>query len=144
MVGAVTSQRPETIWLAFDDAWDFAHSSWFKVPSRLDAAAVGPSLRFITTRRAVESFYAKFGEYFRPFILSGSGDFHHLTAVFVRQIKLRTLAAINPFSHIVDAARVAFRGDLGDSSLVVGLGAAAVLAVASLAIATRTFQRESA
>jgi ABC-2 type transport system permease protein len=57
---------------------------------------------------------------------------------------LRTLAAINPFSHIVDAARVAFRGDLGDSSLLVGLGSAAILAVASLAIATRTFQRESA
>jgi ABC-2 type transport system permease protein len=57
---------------------------------------------------------------------------------------LRTLAAINPFSHIVDAARVAFRGDLGDPSLLVGLGSAAVLAVASLAIATRTFQRESA
>jgi hypothetical protein len=88
MVDALkSSERPETTWLAFDDAWDFAHSSRFKVPTRLDAAAVGPSLRFITTERAVESFYAKFGGYFRPFILSGSGDFHHLTAVFVRQIK---------------------------------------------------------
>src|SRR5205823_6544074 len=57
---------------------------------------------------------------------------------------LRTIAELNPFSHIVDAARVAFLGDLGNSSLVFGLVSAAVLAVGSLAIATRTFQRESA
>ena len=57
---------------------------------------------------------------------------------------LRRLAQLNPFSHVVDAARAAFRGDLGDSSLVIGLGAAAVLAVVGLAVATRTFQRESA
>ena len=53
---------------------------------RVDALAVR-SLRFITTKKAVESFYAEFGEHFRPFTLSGSGDFHHLTAVFTRQIK---------------------------------------------------------
>jgi len=57
---------------------------------------------------------------------------------------LRTIASLNPFSHIVDAARVSFRGDFADSSLVVGLASAAILAVVSLAIATRTFQRESA
>jgi arginase family enzyme len=77
----------ETVWLAFDDAWDFAGSPSFKAPSRVDAFDVGPSLRFITTERAVESFFAKFSEHFRPFILSGSGDFHHLTAVFVRQVR---------------------------------------------------------
>ena len=88
MVGALKlGQEPESVWLALDNAWDFAHSSWFKTPSRLDAAAAGPSLRFITTERAIESFYTKFSQYFRPFILSGSGDFHHLTAVFIRQIK---------------------------------------------------------
>ena len=59
----------------------------FKVPPRVDALAIGPSLRFITTKRAMESFYETFSEHFRPFILSGSGDFHHLTAVFVRQVK---------------------------------------------------------
>jgi arginase family enzyme len=77
----------ETVWLAFDDAWNFAGSPAFKAPSRVDALDVGLSLRFITTERAVESFFTKFSEHFRPFILSGSGDFHHLTAVFVRQIK---------------------------------------------------------
>jgi ABC-2 type transport system permease protein len=54
------------------------------------------------------------------------------------------LSQANPFSHIVDAARAGFRGDLGDSSIVVGLVCAAVLAVGGLAIATRVFQRESA
>ncbi len=57
---------------------------------------------------------------------------------------LQHLAEANPFSHVVDGARAAFRGDLGDSSLVVGLVCAAVLAVVGLAVATRTFQRESA
>ncbi|HWU86532.1 MAG TPA: ABC transporter permease, partial [Kofleriaceae bacterium] len=57
---------------------------------------------------------------------------------------LRRLAAVNPFSHVVDGARAAFRGDLGDSSLAIGLVASALLAVLGLAVATRTFQRESA
>jgi arginase family enzyme len=89
MVGELRESRlaPETVWLAFDDAWDFEESPWFKAPSRVDALAIGPSLRFITTERAVESFYQTFSKHFRPFILSGSGDFHHLTAVFVRRIK---------------------------------------------------------
>ena len=57
---------------------------------------------------------------------------------------LQKLAAANPFSHVVDGARAAFRNDLGDSSLATGLVAAALLAVLGLAVATRTFQRESA
>ena len=57
---------------------------------------------------------------------------------------LQRIAAVNPFSHIVDAARVAFSDRLGDSSLVIGLVCAAALAVVGLAVATRTFQRESA
>jgi arginase family enzyme len=89
MVGELTGGRPapETVWLAFDDAWDFEHSPWVEAPSRVDALAIGPSLRFITTEQAVESFYKAFSKQFRPFILSGSGDFHHLTAVFARRVK---------------------------------------------------------
>jgi hypothetical protein len=89
MVGGLNlgHEPPETAWFAFDEAWSFANSPSFKAPARVDALAVGRSLRFIATKRAVESFYAEFGEQFRPFILSGSGDFHHLTAVFARQIR---------------------------------------------------------
>jgi ABC-2 type transport system permease protein len=57
---------------------------------------------------------------------------------------LQRIAQLNPFSHVVNGARAAFLNDLGNSSLVIGLISAAVLAVAGLAIATRTFQRESA
>jgi len=82
-----TLKAPETVWFAFDDAWDFERSPWFKAPPRVDALGAGPSLRFITTAMAVESFWAMFSEHFRPFTLSGSGDFHHLTAIFVRKVK---------------------------------------------------------
>ena len=57
---------------------------------------------------------------------------------------LQRLAQLNPFSHVVDGARAAFRNDFGNSSLVIGLVAAALLAAAGMAIATRTFQREAA
>jgi ABC-2 type transport system permease protein len=57
---------------------------------------------------------------------------------------LRRLAQLNPFSHVVDGARAAFRNDLGNISLAAGLVSAAVLAVVGLAVATRTFQREAA
>jgi hypothetical protein len=89
MVTESTSSRetPETVWLQFDDAWDFGFSPSFNAPYRLDASSVGPSLRFITKARTIEAFFARFQNQFRPFTLSGSGDFHHLTAVFVRQVK---------------------------------------------------------
>ena len=57
---------------------------------------------------------------------------------------LYDLSRVNPFSHVVDGSRAAFRGDLGDASLFYGLVAAAALAAVGLAVATRTFQRESA
>ncbi len=57
---------------------------------------------------------------------------------------LRRIAELNPFSHVVDGARAAFRDDLGDSSLAIGLACSAGLAVLGLWIANRTFQRESA
>ena len=57
---------------------------------------------------------------------------------------LLRLSQANPFSHIVDAARAAFRDDLGNVSLVIGLICAASLAGFGLWVANRTFQRESA
>jgi ABC-2 type transport system permease protein len=57
---------------------------------------------------------------------------------------LRHLAEANPFSHIVDASRAAFRADYGSQSLAIGLVASALLAVFGLWVANRTFQRESA
>jgi len=54
------------------------------------------------------------------------------------------LSRANPFSHVVDSARAAFRGDLALTSLTAGLISAALLAAVGLAVATRTFQREAA
>jgi hypothetical protein len=89
MVGNVSPNQSaaETVWLVLDDAWEFDESSSFELPKRVEALRSGPSLRYITSQRIIERFYAEFGEAFRPFILSGSGDFHHLTAIFIRHIK---------------------------------------------------------
>ncbi|MCB9737370.1 MAG: ABC transporter permease [Deltaproteobacteria bacterium] len=57
---------------------------------------------------------------------------------------LYSLSRANPFSHVVEGARAAFRGDFGATSLAAGLVAAAFLAAVSLWLATRTFARESA
>ncbi|MFT3694785.1 MAG: ABC transporter permease [Kofleriaceae bacterium] len=57
---------------------------------------------------------------------------------------LLRLSQANPFSHVVDAARAAFRDDLGNDQVIVGLLCATGLAILGLVIANRTFQRESA
>lgn len=57
---------------------------------------------------------------------------------------LQRLADINPFSHVVDGARAAFRNDFASSSLMIGLIVSGALAVLGLVVASRTFQRESA
>ncbi|MCA9675856.1 MAG: ABC transporter permease [Kofleriaceae bacterium] len=57
---------------------------------------------------------------------------------------LYRLSRANPFSHVVDGARAAFRGDYGTTSLLAGLISATLLAIVGLAVATRTFQRETA
>jgi len=89
MVGNVSlNQHPaKTIWLVLDDAWEFDESPSFELPQRVEALRSGPSLRFITSRKTIDRFYGEFAELFRPFILSGSGDFHHLTTIFIRQIR---------------------------------------------------------
>ena len=55
---------------------------------------------------------------------------------------LRHLASANPFSHVVDGSRAAFRGDYAASSLTIGLLAAALLALLGLLVAKRTFERD--
>ncbi|HEY0253657.1 MAG TPA: ABC transporter permease [Kofleriaceae bacterium] len=57
---------------------------------------------------------------------------------------LLRLSQANPFSHVVDAARAAFRNDLTNPSIAIGLGCATGLAILGLAVANRTFKRESA
>ena len=66
--------------LNLDNAWPA-----FALPfETLDATAWGPQLRFSAPSRLIEEFYHEAPK--EPFILFGSGDFHHLTALWVRQV----------------------------------------------------------
>jgi hypothetical protein len=87
MVADEGSETPDAAWLELDDAWDFQLLPEMRSLDRIDAAETGRSLRFITSRGAIEKFHEQFGSRFRRFMLSGSGDFHHLSAVFVRRIR---------------------------------------------------------
>jgi arginase family enzyme len=62
-------------------------SAWHEVPHGLptvNATRWGPRLRFSTSPRAVEQFYREIGPQLGKFVLYGSGDFHHLTALWLR------------------------------------------------------------
>ncbi len=57
---------------------------------------------------------------------------------------LYTISRINPFTHIMDADRAAFRGDTSVDGLLTGSIVVLVLAVLSVWWGARTFQRENA
>ncbi|MGH3880581.1 MAG: ABC transporter permease [Actinophytocola sp.] len=57
---------------------------------------------------------------------------------------LYTLSKINPFTHIMDADRAAFRGDLTVDGLLTGSVVVFVLTVLTVWWGARTFQRENA
>ena len=44
----------------------------------------GPKLRFSAPSRLIAKFYDKVKPQLRPYLLYGSGDFHHLTALWIR------------------------------------------------------------
>ncbi|MEP7014895.1 MAG: hypothetical protein ABI925_05600 [Verrucomicrobiota bacterium] len=68
--------------LNLDDAW---LGQMLGLPV-LDAREWGPQLRFSTPSRLVETFYREHESRLAPFLLLGSGDFHHLTALWVRRV----------------------------------------------------------
>lgn len=52
----------------------------------LDATAWGPRLRFSAPARLIEEFYREYQARLAQFIVYGSGDFHHLSALWARQV----------------------------------------------------------
>jgi len=54
---------------------------------------------------------------------------------------LRNIAAANPLSYAVDAARAVFNDHLGDVSVEKGVLIAGVLAIFAVALAVRSFGR---
>jgi ABC-2 type transport system permease protein len=57
---------------------------------------------------------------------------------------LQTVARFNPLYHAVAAIRALFNASYGDSEIVIGVAALAVLAVVTLALGTRSFGRAAA
>jgi len=69
--------------LNLDDAW---RDEPLGLPV-VDARAWGSQLRFSAPRRLIAEFYREHGTNLAsPFLLYGSGDFHHLTALRLRRI----------------------------------------------------------
>jgi arginase family enzyme len=72
----------ETLHLHLDTAWPAG-----ALPvETLDATRWGPALRFSAPPRLIEEFYQEIGGKLPRFLVYGSGDFHHLTALWVRQV----------------------------------------------------------
>jgi len=57
---------------------------------------------------------------------------------------LRFLSTFNPLTHVVDAERRLFDGDLADVHVLYGVLAAAGLAVVGLAVGVRAMKRATA
>ena len=66
----------------FDAAWPAGALDLETV----DATNWGPRLRFSAPAREIETFFGEHRNRVRPFTLFGSGDFHHLSALWLRQI----------------------------------------------------------
>jgi arginase family enzyme len=57
----------------------------FQLPT-VEALEWGPRLRFCAPPRLVEQFYRELSERVAPFILYGSGDYHYLSALWLRRV----------------------------------------------------------
>jgi arginase family protein len=79
----VTDQKLAQI-IELDGAWP-PHS--LELTRSLDCRAWGPKLRYCAPTKVIETFYREFAGKLTPFTLFGSGDFHHLTALWVRQFE---------------------------------------------------------
>ncbi len=68
--------------LDLDGAWD---QDVLGLP-RVDLREWGPKLRYLARRRDVEPFWDQVKAGVSPFLLYGSGDFHHLAGLLLRRI----------------------------------------------------------
>jgi arginase family enzyme len=78
--------RP-TLHLNLDDAW---RADLLGLPE-IDARKWGPQLRFSAPERTVGHFYRDIAPQLPLFVVYGSGDFHHLTALWVRRVENETV-----------------------------------------------------
>ena len=79
--------RANCVHIDLDGAWanDAAHSA-ASIPY-VDCRSWGPGLRYSSPVRGIEEFSRFVEDKLAPFTLFGSGDFHHLTALWLRRIQ---------------------------------------------------------
>ena len=68
-----------------DEAWDFLDAAERGGMTVVDVREEARGLRFVASARRLEEFAVRHAGQFRPCTLFGSGDFHHLSAVWTRQ-----------------------------------------------------------
>jgi hypothetical protein len=72
----------QALHLNLDDAW----SEELPGVETIDATEWGPRLRFSAPARLIEEFFREYDPQLGAFTLYGSGDFHHLTALWIRRL----------------------------------------------------------
>jgi arginase family enzyme len=73
---------PAALHIDLDCAWNRN-----EIPFQsLDAKEWGPQLRFSAPSRLIEHFYREYATRLASFLLYGSGDFHHLSALWLRRL----------------------------------------------------------
>ncbi|MEO5719678.1 MAG: hypothetical protein ABIR29_14055 [Chthoniobacterales bacterium] len=78
----MTERFDNVLHLNLDDAWDPAALGF----AARDLRSWGPVLRFSAPRREMERFYREQEGGLPPFLVYGSGDFHHLSALWLRRL----------------------------------------------------------
>jgi arginase family enzyme len=77
----------DTVHLNLDDAWRIDSLGLREI----DAREEGPRLRFSAPRQVIEHFYNEVSPRVAPFVVYGSGDFHHLSALWLRRLSAPTV-----------------------------------------------------
>src|SRR5689334_20282264 len=79
--------------LNLDDAWNDEVA--VNIPTR-NLRSWGPRLRFSAPGREIERFANEQLGTLKPFLVYGSGDFHHLTALWLRRLpRLTTVVSFD-------------------------------------------------
>src|SRR5688572_26027559 len=77
-------ESPRCVHVDLDEAWP---RDSLPEAAYVDARSWGPELRYSTTARHMRRFEEFAAATPAPFTLSGSGDFHHLTALWLRRMR---------------------------------------------------------
>ncbi|OXM73269.1 MULTISPECIES: ABC transporter permease [Amycolatopsis] len=106
------------------------------------ATLASASYAVALTLKSEQAFPALLNAVLMPVLLL-SGILLPITSILAPDW-LYTLSRINPFTHVVDAERATFRGDLTMDALMTGSIILVVMAVLAAFWGTRTFQKENA